>query len=146
MQFYFICAKLLQLCLTICDPMDCSLGCSVHGIFQARILEWVAVPSSRGSSWPRGQTHREASSLPLGFPGGSESKKFACNEGDLGLISRLGRSPGGGHANPLQYSCLENHHEQRSLAGYSPWGQRVGHDWVTKQSTERAASWEAPTL
>ena len=33
----------------------------------------------------------------------------------------LGRSPGGGHGNPLQYSCLEKHHEQRSLVGYSPW-------------------------
>ena len=35
-------------------------------------------------------------------------KELACNEGDLGLISRLGRSPGGGHGNPLQDSCLEN--------------------------------------
>ena len=43
-----------QLCPTLCDPMVCSpLGSSVHGILQARILEWVAVPSSRGSSWPR---------------------------------------------------------------------------------------------
>ena len=40
-----------QLCLTLCDPMDCSLPCSsVHGILQARILEWVAMPFSRGSS------------------------------------------------------------------------------------------------
>ena len=39
---------------TLCDPMDCSLpGSSVHGILQARILEWVAVPVSRGSSQPR---------------------------------------------------------------------------------------------
>ena len=45
---------LLQSCLTLCDPMDCSLpGSSVHGILQARILGWVAVPSSRGSSPPR---------------------------------------------------------------------------------------------
>ena len=43
-----------QLCLTDWDPMDCSLpGSSVHGILQARILEWVAMPSSRGSYWPR---------------------------------------------------------------------------------------------
>ena len=42
-----------QLCLTLCDPMDCSpQGSSVHGIFQARILEWVAIPLSRGSSRP----------------------------------------------------------------------------------------------
>ena len=44
----------------------------------------------------------------LGFPGGSGSKETACNVGDLGLIPGLGRSPGGGHSNPLQYSCLEN--------------------------------------
>ena len=43
-----------QSCLTLCHPMDCSPpGSSVHGIFQARILEWVAVSSSRGSSRPR---------------------------------------------------------------------------------------------
>ena len=39
---------------------------------------------------------------------------------DLDLITRLGRSPGGGHGNPLQYSCLENPQGQRSLVGYSP--------------------------
>ena len=40
-----------QLCLTLCDPMDCSLpGIPIHGIIQARILEWAAVDSSRGSS------------------------------------------------------------------------------------------------
>ena len=51
-------AKLLQLCPTLCNPMDCRLpGSSVHGILQARILEWVAMPSSRGSSWPRDRTH-----------------------------------------------------------------------------------------
>ena len=59
----------------------------------------------------------------LGFPGGSDSKESACNVGDLGSIPGLGRSPGGGHGNPLQYSCLENPHGQKSLAGYSPWGQ-----------------------
>ena len=48
---------LLQSCPTLCGPMDCSLpGSSIHGILQARILEWVAMPSSRGSSWPRDQT------------------------------------------------------------------------------------------
>ena len=45
---------LTQLCLTLCDPMDCSPpGSSTHGIIQARILEWVAISSSKGSSWPR---------------------------------------------------------------------------------------------
>ena len=50
-------AKLLQLCLTLCNPMDYSPpGSSVHGILQTRILEWVAMLSSRGSSTPRDQT------------------------------------------------------------------------------------------
>ena len=44
----------------------------------------------------------------MGFPGGSEVKASACNAGDLGSISVLGRSPGEGNGNPLQYSCLEN--------------------------------------
>ena len=52
-----ICTKSLQLCLSLCDPMDCSPpGFSVHGILQARILEWVAISSSRGSSGPRDGT------------------------------------------------------------------------------------------
>ena len=44
----------------------------------------------------------------LGFPGGSDGKESTCNAGDLGLIPRLGRSPGGGHGNLIQYSCLED--------------------------------------
>ena len=43
---------------------------------------------------------------------------------DVGLIPGLGRSPGGGHGNPLQYSCLEISHGQRNLAGHSPWGHK----------------------
>ena len=65
----------------------------------------------------------------VGFPGGSDGKESTCNVGDLGLIPELGRSPGGGHGNPLQYSCLQE----------SPWieepsrlkslgSQTVGHN------------------
>ena len=65
--------KLLQLCLTLCDAMDCSSpDSSVHGILQARILEWVAMPSSRGSSQPRDQTAPpalQADPLPLSHRG-----------------------------------------------------------------------------
>ena len=50
--------KVTQLCLTLCDPVESSLpGSFVHGILQARILEWVAIPFSKGSSWPRDWTH-----------------------------------------------------------------------------------------
>ena len=49
--------EVAQLCLTLCNPMDCSLsGSSVHGISQARVLEWIAISFSRGSSWPRNRT------------------------------------------------------------------------------------------
>ena len=58
----------------------------------------------------------------MGFPGGSDGNESACNVGDLGWIAGLGRSSGGGHDNPVQYSCLENPHGQRSLAGCSPRG------------------------
>ena len=57
------------------------------------------------------------------FPGDSDGKESACNA-ELGSIPGLGRSPRGGHGNPLQYSCLENPHGQRSLAGYSPQGRK----------------------
>ena len=53
-----ICAKLLQSCPNLCDPRYHSPpGSSVHGILQARIVKWAAIPSSRGSSQPRDQTH-----------------------------------------------------------------------------------------
>ena len=70
----YVHAKSLQLCLTICNPENCSPpGSSVHGILQTRVMEWVAMPSSRGSSWCRNQTrvscllHWQAGSLPLVF-------------------------------------------------------------------------------
>ena len=47
-----------------------------------------------------------------------------ANAGDAGLIPGSGRSPGGRYGNPLQYSCLENPHGERSLVGYSPWGHK----------------------
>ena len=58
LRLYFVCVKVLvaQSCLTLCDPVDCSPpGSSVHGILQARMLEWVAIPFSRASYRPRDQ-------------------------------------------------------------------------------------------
>ena len=165
--------------MTLVDPMDCSPpDSSVHGILQSRILEWVAILFSRGSSQPRDWTEvstiagrfftdwatREAyialamvlslilqfssvqllscvwlfathgpqhakeqwnktwardgswavprCSHPLPSPtstrGGSDSKESACNVGDPGLISGLGRCSAEENGYPLQYSCLEN--------------------------------------
>ena len=69
----YYCCLVAKMCPNSCDPMDCSTpGSSVYGIFQARILEWVAISFSGGSSWPRDQTphllsllHWQAGSLPL---------------------------------------------------------------------------------
>ena len=56
------------------------------------------LPPSQERSWPQ----------LVGLSGGSDPKEFPCSAGDLGSIHGLGRFPGGGHGNPLQYSCLEN--------------------------------------
>ena len=73
----------------------------------------------------------------MGFPYSSDGKETPHNVGDLFSIAGLGRSPGGGHGNPLQNSCLENSHGQKSLVGYirSMGSQRVRRDWATKHST-----------
>ena len=118
-----------QLCLTLCDPM------SVHRIFQARVLGWLPSPSpgdlphpgiKPGSpalasrvfiTEPPGKPILKHSMCLLyhmrskGFLGGSNGKEPTCNSGDIrdvGSIPVSGRSPGGGHCNPLQYSCLKN--------------------------------------
>ena len=74
---------------------------------------------------------------------GSDSKESTCNVGDLGSVPGLGRSHGGGYGSPLQYSCLENSHGQRGLAGYSPRGRkesdmterlRTQHTWKARGS------------
>ena len=77
-------AESLKACLTLCDPMGCSPpGSSVHGILHARILEWVAMPSSRGSSDPETEPMSPASPalaggffLPLSHRGNSEVKIY----------------------------------------------------------------------
>ena len=63
----------------------------------------------------------------LGFPGGSMVRNLPTNAGDAGLIPQLGRSPGEGHGNPLQYFCLEN------LINRGAW-QAIVH-WVTQSQT-----------
>ena len=55
----------------------------------------------------------------MSFPGGSVGKESAYTTGNLATVPGLGRPPGGGHSNPLQYSCRENPHGQSSLAVYS---------------------------
>ena len=112
--------KVAQSCPTLCNPMDCI----VHGILQARILEWVAFPISRGSSQPGDWTQVSciagrlftswATGEALCFAGGFQIKgKFKTN------------------GNPLQYSCLENPMDRRAWWATVHGVARVGHDWTT---------------
>ena len=88
----------------------------------------------------------------LGFPSGSDGKESACNAEDLGSIPWLGRSPGGGHCNPLRYSCLENPNEQRSLEGNSSRGCKESDttEWqaqsklLTMHSQGKSWLWNIP--
>ena len=131
--------EVAQSCPTLRDPMDCSLpGSSIHGIFQARVLEWGAIAFSYiplavnensccstssaifGGVTVSGFSHFNRylvvfccvlickSLMTNDFPGGSDGKESVYNVGDLGLIPGLGGSPGEGNGNPLQDFCLEN--------------------------------------
>ena len=80
------------------------------------------------STWAFMATQAEIWYSAQGFPDSSAVKNLPANAGDAGLIPGWGRPTAGGNCNPLQCSCLENPHAQRSLVGYSPWGGRVGHD------------------
>ena len=65
----------------------------------------------------------------MSFPGGATGKKnLPVNARDMGLIPGSGRSSGGGHGHPLQYSCLENSMERVALQAKSMQLQRIGHD------------------
>ena len=97
-----------------CNPMTHSpLGSSVHGIFQVRILEWVAISFSREYSLPSNQTW------------------LSCNADlrDVGSIPGSGRSPGVGHGNPFQYSYLENPMDRGTWRATVQGWQRVRHGW-----------------
>ena len=77
------------------------------------------------------KTKRKVSKLStFGFPGDSDNKEPASNVGDPGSIPGLGRSPGEGNGNPLQYSCLENSIARGACELQSMGLQWVGHDWV----------------
>ena len=92
----------------IADSVDMNLGklqemvrdreawcAAVHGV--AKVRHDLAT-----------EQQQNATCIHMGFPGGSVSKESACNAGGVGSVSESGRSPGGRHGNPLQYSCLKN--------------------------------------
>ena len=91
----------------LCDPMDCGPpGSSVHGILQARILEWEGFPFSGDLPNP-----------------GIEPRSSALWADSLPTEPQGKPSPGEGHGSPLQYSCPENPMDRGAWWGYSPWGR-----------------------
>ena len=98
-------ARSFRSCLTLCDPTDCRLpDFSVCGILQARILEWIAILSSRGSS---NAGIKSTSFMPPGLLLWL-SKRIHQQCRRPGFDPCIGRSPGEGKGYPLQYSGLEN--------------------------------------
>ena len=157
---YICCGVCAQSCPTLCDPMDCSPpGSSVHEIFQARILEWVAIPTLGDlpnpgiqpvflacpalagrffTTVPPGVPHISTSGIiaPYGLPWWLRQKRICLQCGRPGFNPRVRKIP---WRRAWQHSPI-------FLPGESPWteepgrlqslgSQRVGHDWVTKHST-----------
>ena len=115
-------AQSLHLCLTLCDPMGCNLpGSSVHGILQARILEWVAMPSSRGSSQPRDRTHVSCIGRwvlhPLSHLGSPAPSHSSANT----LLSW-----GTGQKTSLSACILEEHERGKRLPSSDPESSNCG--------------------
>ena len=151
-------AQSLHLGPTLWDPIDCSLpGPSVHGVIQARILEWIALPSSRGSSRPRDwtcvsyiscvgrqvlyrQSHLGSQLIrcrvsAVGFPGGAVLKSPPANarrHQTHRFNPWVGKVSWSMKRHPTPVSLPEKFNGQRSLAGYSPWGCQ---EWDTTQHT-----------
>ena len=94
--------------LTLCNPAHCSLPASSMEFSRQEYWEWVAVPSSRESSWLRDRTWVSSIAGRLFTICGSAGKESACDAGDLCSIPGWGRPPGEGKGYPLQYSGLEN--------------------------------------
>ena len=145
LNIYSCCCSVIKSCLILYNPMDCSIpGLPIPHL----LLEFSQIPAhcigdAIQPSHPLSPSSPSAfnpSSIRVfsneflsiymcvcvcmrlpGFPGGSDCKESTCNVGGLGSIPRLGRSPGDMNGNPLQYSCLENPHGQRSLEGHSSW-------------------------
>ena len=106
--------------------LENSMDCIVHGVAKS----WTQLSDFHFTSFLIFKLLLQF----MGFPGGSDSKKFACYAGDLGPIPGLRRSPGGGHGTPLQYSCLGESQWTEEPSGLQFMGsQRVWHNWTTKQ-------------
>ena len=88
------------------------------------VLAWRIPGTGELGGLPSMESHRIGHDYSDLAAAAAEGKESACNTGDLGSIPGSGRSPGEGNGYSLQYSCLENSIDKRSLEGYSPWGHK----------------------
>ena len=125
--------------LTLCDPMNCSLlVSSVHGILQARILWWVALPSFRASCWPRDWTWISCIAgrfftIWATWEAHSVKVNGFKNLFTIWATWEAQDSPGEGAWQSTPVFLSGESHEQRSLEGYSPWGCKESDttEWLT---------------
>ena len=125
-------------------------GMSCCDVVRGRGTSKLACYGLREWDW-RSRTHHKQRTQVKILPAGSDGKQSACNVGDLGLNPGLGRSPGGGHGNPLQYSFLENPYGWRNLVDYSLWGCKESKmtEWLSiahKDSANHARDQHLPGL
>ena len=122
---------------------------SPWGSKQSDMTEWLSISQRehKAQYWIPLSTYSGILAFWLSQCPWFSGKESACNAGDLRLIPGLGRSPGGGHGHPLQYSCLKNLHGKRSLVGYSPWSHKES-DMTERPSTMKVkeAETEKPHL
>ena len=105
--------------------------CKITPLYLILLLNYVVGNNSSGFL-PNSISSYWYTKVCWGLPGGSVDKEPACNAGDarnMGLIPGLGRSPGGGHSNLLQYSCLENPTDRGAWWAMVHRSQRVSYDW-----------------
>ena len=123
---YYVYSEVAQSCPTLCNPMDCSLpGSSVHGIFQARVLEWIAISFSRGSSNPgieTGASALEADTLPSEPPGKSSIMYVYTVSAEKAMAT---------HSSTLAWKIPWTEEPARLQSMGS---LRVGHNWATSLS------------
>ena len=154
--------KVAQSCPTLCD----AVVYTVHGILQASILKWVAVPFSRGFSQPRDQTQVSriaGDSLPAEPPGKpiyitghvyitkvssgfSVVRNSPSNAGDAHSIPGSGRYSGEGNGNPLQYSFLGNPMDRGAWRATVHGVARVGHDLATERQQKHNITYSASVI
>ena len=134
--------------------LECDLPAHPHfHLMRGMAWDWtlVAVPLgvfiskslARQRSYFSGWTHLMLWVVPLdsGFPGGSAGKESACNAGDLGSVPGLGRSPGGGKGNPLQYSGLESSMDDIVPGVAKSWTQLSDFHFHLDSGTVAADCW-----